>query len=325
MSNPVPPEGDWHPVVLACGHEVLDASQSHYCTYIAIDRLPPARPHLGCAIERDLKHDDEHWFIRVHHLSELAFDEVVFNLKRAVTTLTEGGADSIKEAQHILWRVVECVKVATAIVKPLRTMRQSDFFVFRASLKPASGLESIGARRIELLSGMRADSPYVTEREVEYTYRQFLDRPPGPGDNEPKTRLWTAELTELANQPSVVCLFKQVLARAGITLDDLHDLALMLRNKQPLPASYANREEEIKWLKLLCDRVYNLEVAWYEWRTIHIAVTRPQLKGHDGTGHTTGVAFLEAVAAEAKFYPELAQLRALRREDALPEGPWIST
>ena len=282
MSNPTE-DGSRATTVLPCGHEVLDVNQVHYCEYIALEALLQLQePFAGSARERDIGHHDERQFIVVHQVCELIFSQIIFELHTAIERLQD--RDFLCAVARID-RATHWVKLASHVTKLLDTMTPVDFYMFRASLFPASGAESEAFRKIEVLAGMQAYSPYMATEHGTYTYRQSLDRVLGGGAHDMKSRWWTIEIERLIGQPSIATVF------AGLL--------------QHVPLSVIYTEDRFLSLRTLADALYRFEIAFLGLRTAHVKVTERQIGEDKGGANTMGVKYLKAVAATARFFPAL--------------------
>jgi len=96
-------------------------------------------------------HPEEHLFVTVHHVLELWFKQVIFELERIVAALDE---DRLPEAVWLLGRIGEILKQAEAHWTVLETMSAADFAEFRGNLTGASGMQSRQFRQVEVMIGL---------------------------------------------------------------------------------------------------------------------------------------------------------------------------
>lgn len=295
--------------VLPCGHEVFDAAQTHYCEYVSLERLLALLQPNATGRAREFLHHDELQFVGVHQIAELGFAIHLHTLRAAIAAITEMPNGDSKRACTLLDRLIVWTRQHAAAVKVFHTMHPDDFGKFRDALAPASGAESIAFRMIEILSGIRPDSPYAENCGHAYTFREFLDRAPGPDPNEPKTRWWIPAFDDLAREVSLAAAFDSALVRAGVSLAIIY----------PLYATDA--DPRWLWLRELADRVHVYDKAFVDYRYAHIAVAQAIIGKKPGTGHTSGVPYLLAVAATARFHPELWRFKAAR-QPSRADGAW---
>ncbi|HEU0012839.1 MAG TPA: tryptophan 2,3-dioxygenase family protein [Longimicrobium sp.] len=260
---------------LSCGHTVRDPGQTHYCSYLALDRLLALQPGPEQA-----RHPDEHLFVVTHQSFELWFAQLRTDLPRVIDALDRGDAGL---ATWLVQRCTAIVKMFSPMMRVLETMTLGGFYAFRHHLVPASGGESGQWHEIELLCGAR-----------EPEFRRYLEsqiaEDPATG---PHTRVWTDRLGELWDAPSVATAAEALFARRGIT---------------PADAYAAAHGEGRAWeLVLLAEALLDLDEEVRNWRFVH-ARTAERTIGPDveGTASTSGVRFLERMAVHrASFFPFL--------------------
>jgi tryptophan 2,3-dioxygenase len=265
--------------MLPCGHEVSDANQVHYCSYLRIPELSGLQPP-----EDQLKHHDELLFIITHQAFELWFKQILHELAAATELL---GAGNVGYATWLMRRVSQIVRLLIEQIHITETMAPQDFFAFRAALSPASGTESLQYREIEIRSGLRDTA----------RYRPVLEAAPGPpGSESPQTRVLTASLAAAWEQPSLHDAFMGLLDRRGVTVEQVY---------APLDRSHHHDLFLLAETLLEYDELFNL------WRTHHRVMVERALSGATkGTGHTTGVRYLDRTLAHPHFFPELWAARA---------------
>jgi tryptophan 2,3-dioxygenase len=265
--------------MLPCGHEVSDANQVHYCSYLRLPELSNLQPQ-----EDQLKHHDELLFIITHQAFELWFKLILHELAAAIELLA---SDNAGYATWLMRRVNQIVRLLIEQIHITETMAPQDFFAFRAALSPASGSESLQYREIEIRSGLRDTT----------RYRPALEAVPGlPGSDSPQTRILTASLAAAWEQPSLHDAFMGLLDRHGVTVAQVY---------APLDRS---RHHD---LFLLAETLLEYDELFNLWRTHHRAMVERALSGATkGTGHTTGVRYLDRTLSYPHFFPELWDARA---------------
>ncbi len=309
-----PDGGQTRGAILPCGHEVLDANQVHYCTYVSIRSLEalghpfaedPARVRMALI-------EDETLFVTVHQIAELALGQSARAFRLAQEALA-ADLESRDFAEGVLQarRGTLFLKSSLGAFNPLLTLRQ--FGVFREHLAPASGAESLNMRRIELLVALRAETPYVEERGTAYTYRAFLDRAPGPGPNDPRTRWWTDELSALAAQPSIWERLVTKLDERALTIEDVYRIT-----HDPECGAPAQRAA-CTALRPLCSVLADFETIYGSWRKQHVHTATQQIGDLPGTGHTSGAPYLRQVSETLRLFPGLREAAQRERvQAALP-------
>lgn len=294
-------------VVLECGHEVLDANQVHYCDYLGLNLLWSgvygSDPfHRG--EPRALLHHDEKQFVAVHQMSEQCFEMILFTLEEVISRLESG---ELSEAARFVGRMSSYVKAARGVMQPLFTMRKEDFDLFRGGLGPASGAESIQFRLIEIRSGLRADSPYAEMYGKTFGFREFLDRAPrsGEGPGYPKTRWWTAKMTEECERGrSIAWALAERMRYEEVALNAV----LEAERDQSVDQGLTQGSLWERWGPLI-NALRDYETQFLSLRALHVKIAESQVGEEDrGTGHTSGVPYLRSVHQTARFFSHLNRL-----------------
>jgi tryptophan 2,3-dioxygenase len=265
--------------MLSCGHEVSDGDQTHYCSYLRVADLTSLQPP-----EDALRHHDELLFIITHQAFELWFRQILHELPTVIALL---GQDNAGYATWLMRRVNQIVRLLIEQIHITETMAPQDFFAFRAALSPASGTESLQYREIEIRSGLRDTAKY----------RPALETPPGaPGSAAPQTRMLTERLAAAWDQPSLRDAFLDLLRRRSVEVADVY---------APLDRS---RHTD---LFLLAETLLEYDELFGLWRVHHRAMVERALSAATkGTGHTTGVRYLDRTLTYPHFFPELWEVRA---------------
>lgn len=282
------------PVRLACGHEVVDARQTHYCDYLRLDELLRLQPR-----DDELHHPDEHLFVSTHQTFEIWFKQILFDLPRIIAALN---ADDVGLATWLARRITRISALFTPMIQVLESMAPSDFFAFRPYLAPASGTESEQFRAIEILAGLR-DPAYLR-----YLQMPLADDPEGN-----QTFMWTERLRTLWESRSVNDALMDLLERRGVTPADIYTVA-------PEPNLHFD-------LFLLAETLLDFDETFTLWRVAHARMAERAL-GPDikGTGHTSGVRYLDYAATRPHFFPALWKARTAlwaRQEGLQQEGSQV--
>ncbi|HEX2092445.1 MAG TPA: tryptophan 2,3-dioxygenase family protein [Longimicrobiaceae bacterium] len=276
--------------ILPCGHGVCDPGQTHYCTYLRLDELLRLQPEA----ER-LRHPDEHLFVVTHQAFEVWFSQLRFDLKRIIDALQR---DDVGLATWLTQRCTAITRLFSPMMRVLETMTPSDFYAFRAHLSPASGGESWQWHEVELLAGAREE---ILRRQLE----SELSDEPGSGV---QAYLWTEKLARMWEEPSVASECLALFRRRGVEPADVYRVA---------PADNPHAD-----LVLLSEALMDFDEEVKVWRFVH-ARTAERTIGPDnvGTGHTTGVRYLDAAAVHRElFFPFLWNARGVLWERAQGGG-----
>jgi tryptophan 2,3-dioxygenase len=276
------------PFILACGHSVADQHQVHYCDYLRLNELLQLQPPA-----EQLHHPDEQLFITTHQNIELWLKQILWELQRCIEALD---ADNTGLAIWLMRRINRITALLIPTLQLLDTMAPSDFFDFRPYLAPASGAESQQFRALELLVGVRDPA-----------YRQYLDRRAVESMPDHPTHFWTERLSALWNSRSLSVALTDLLQRRDVTPEELYVVA-------PQQNPHAD-------LFLLVEELLDFDESMVLWRTMHARIVERAIGPHlSGTGHSSGVAYLESGAAKRRFFPHLWHVRthlwAQRVQDA---------
>ena len=118
--------------------------QFDYVYHLQLDRLLTSMRLITT-------HPEEHIFLTTHHVLELWFKHVIFDLKRIVPMLD---GDDLAQANWLMRRLAEILKLAEAHWTVLETMTAADFAEFRGNLTGASGMQSRQFREVEVMIGL---------------------------------------------------------------------------------------------------------------------------------------------------------------------------
>jgi tryptophan 2,3-dioxygenase len=163
----------------------------------------------------------------------------------------------------------------------IETMTPQDFLQFRATLAPASGLQSVQFRELEFLSGAKDDRFVARFRGLTADERKRLAR------RLAEPTLWDAYLGLVGRRgldmssDARVCESLLAIARDRAAHDDLWQLAESLLN-----------HDEVSAL----------------WRARHVQMVERQIGTKSGTGGSTGAPYLHH-RVPMRYYPLLWELR----------------
>jgi tryptophan 2,3-dioxygenase len=264
---------------LACGHVVSDPSQTHYCGYLNLGALLDLQPDPEA-----LRHPDEHLFVVAHQSFELWFKQMRLDMRRAIAALQN---DDVPLATWLAKRCVKVLAMFSPMMRVLETMAPTDFFAFRDHLEPASGTESSGWHEVELLAGLRDEA----------FRRSLSDEPSGDPKEGNPSKLWTEELEKLWHEPSLASEMRNLFARRGVEPEDVYVVA---------PEKNHNGD-----LMLLAEALLDFDEEFRIWRFAHARTAQRTIgPATEGTGHTSGVSYLDYVATHRPdFFPELWRAR----------------
>jgi len=212
-------------------------------------------------------HPEEHLFVTVHHVLELWFKHVIFDLNRIVDLLQK---DDLAQANWLLRRVAEILKLAEAHWTVLETMSAADFAEFRGNLTGASGMQSRQFRQVEVMIGLHQTADDV--------YRDRTEK------------LWPGLMAEYP--VTLRDAFFGVFERAGVSLLEVY------RNR------WARHD-----LFQLAENAFEIDRRFQSWRHNHILMVRRQIGIRArGTGGTFFRDYLASTTVYY-FFPELFEFR----------------
>lgn len=212
-------------------------------------------------------HPEEHLFVTVHHVLELWFKHIIFDLKRIVALIDD---DALPQANWLMRRIGEILKLAEAHWTVLETMSAADFAEFRGQLTGASGMQSRQFREVEVMMGLcqTGGTDYVERVEKQW-----------PG----------------------------LIAEHPRTLRDAF-FAAFERREVDLLSVYRNRWRDHDLFQL-AENAFEIDRRFLSWRHNHILMVRRQIGIRArGTGGTFFRDYLATTAGYC-FFPELFEFR----------------
>ena len=171
----------------------------YYGDYLKIDELLSLQQPLSGGSDTRPAHD-EMLFIVTHQAYELWFKQILFELNAVIKTFGQETVHDQQLGQVIaqLNRVRVIQEVLVQQISIIETMTPLDFLEFRDILVPASGLQSIQFKLIEIRLGLRSKQRTQTDRDFFKTRLSESDR---------------AALQEAENEPGLFQLVQAWLER----------------------------------------------------------------------------------------------------------------
>jgi tryptophan 2,3-dioxygenase len=244
-----------------------------YGTYLRLPDLLAEQVPLA-----DPPAHDELLFITVHQVYELWFKQLLHELVAARDAMDAG---ETWLARHLMQRAEVIERLLVSQIDVLETMTPQDFLQFRATLAPASGLQSVQYRELEFLSGAKDHRFVARFRNLTADERERLSR------RLAEPSLWDAYLGLLGRRgldvtcDDSVCEALLTIARDRSAYDDLWELAESLLNHDEVAAL---------------------------WRARHVQMVERQIGTKSGTGGSTGAPYLHR-RVPLRYYPLLWELR----------------
>ncbi len=234
---------------------------------------------------------DEMLFIIIHQASELWLKLAGHELEAAIRNVRE---DDFRHAFKVIARVKLILMQLTQSWSILSTMTPVDYLKFRDVLGPASGFQSHTYRKLEFLLGNKNSKILDLHRHDEAAYD---------------------ELARVLAEPSLYDVILRKLDNEGFKID-----SRKLDRDFSTPYD-ADDSVEAAWLSIyrnpgghfelyeLAEKLVDIEDAFQNWRFKHMYTVQRIIGNRQGTGGSSGVAFLRK-AIEISFFPELLSVRA---------------
>lgn len=254
-----------------------------YGEYLSLDKILEGQNRLS-------DHHDEMLFIIIHQVSELWMKLILHELKGAIEAIEN---DELSTAFKMLARVS---KTQTQIIQAwdvLSTLTPSEYMQFRDSLGQASGFQSYQYRMIEFALGYK--TPHVLK-----IYEKDKDL--------------HEELKDAYEEPGIYDVAIKALSRAGLPIDkeilDRDVTETYGKNDSVMQAWLTvYRDVETYWdLYELAEKLVDIEDWLQQWRFRHMKTVERIIGFKQGTGGSSGVAYLKKVL-DHRFFPELWDIR----------------
>ncbi len=235
---------------------------------------------------------DEMLFIVIHQVYELWFKQIIHEIDHLADLFTTGGPvqGSLPGILNTLKRSLTILKTMVAQVDIIETMTPMSFNSFRARLDAASGFQSPQFRELEFLLGLRrpgmlkhhADNPPALERlerraQSHSVYQAFLRYAQRNGYEIP-TEVMDPKLESPPEH------------------EGIHAVLLRI---------YRNDDR----LTQVCERLVDLDEGLQEWRYRHVKMVERTIGTKQGTGGSSGAAYLRSTLFEPLF-PDLWNVRS---------------
>lgn len=256
-----------------------------YGDYLGLEKLLDAQSPRS-----EPQHHDEMLFIIQHQTSELWMKLIIHELQAAIRHIRE---DDPGPVIKILARIKQVQRQLFEQWGVLETLTPSEYAEFRDVLGSASGFQSLQYRMVEFLLGNK--NPDIV--------RVF--------DHEPEKR---DALQKILEAPGIYDEFLMFLARRGHKVPQVHldrDWTLPhVRDPGLVPVFKVIYDQPHDyWVEYdLCEKLVDVEESFQLWRFRHMKTVERVIGFKQGTGGSSGVAFLKK-ALELTFFPELLDVR----------------
>lgn len=271
---------------LEAGIQTDFTNRLSYGGYLRLDQLLAAQQPLSSP-----PHHDEMLFIVQHQVSELWLKQLIHELRAAIDHVQR---DELAPCFKILSRAKLIQQQLFNMWAVLETMTPSEYAEFRPVLGQSSGFQSHQYRTLEFLLGNKhagqADvfrydatlhAAISADLNAPSLWDEFLRLLARRGFDIPADRLERDFSQPYAASPGVVAVFKAIYSD---------------------PHAYWDAYE-------MAEKLVDVEEAFQLWRFRHMKTVERIIGFKQGTGGSTGVAFLKR-ALELTFFPELIQVRS---------------
>lgn len=250
-------------------------------------------------LQSDPPHHDEMFFIIIHQSFELWFKQLMHETDLLVRGFRAG---SMSRVLKVIKRINAILSCLCDQIQLLHTLTPAEFAGFRERLGTGSGFQSVQFREMEFAYGIREDF-----------FLQFFE-------NDSAAH---ARLKARADAPSVYDEFLRALHAAGYPVPEAllagQSSATRELNEElvaVLHALYQAPEDNYHWI-LVCEALLDLDMFVSKWRQVHILMVSRTIGGRQGTGGSSGKAFLEQ-RVHHRFFPELWEVRNSFFQSAAP-------
>jgi len=261
------------------------AGRTTYGEYLQLDRL------LSAQVPRSQPpHHDELLFIIQHQTSELWMKLLIHELSACIRYVQ---ADKLEPSFKIFARVAHIQRMLFEQWSVLATLTPNEYLEFRDTLGPASGFQSWQYRALEFLLG---------NKDVNAL---------GPFRHQPDIH---GELGRLLESPSLYDEFLRHLARMGhaVPANRVERDWRQPYEKSPEVVEVFRRiyeDTDTHWDAYeMCEKLVDTEERFQLWRYRHMMTVMRIIGFKQGTGGSSGVAFLRK-ALDLRFFPELWDVR----------------
>jgi tryptophan 2,3-dioxygenase len=257
--------------------------QMSYGDYLQLDEL------LSAQTPQSNQHD-EMLFIIIHQTSELWLKLAGHELSKALSCIQE---NDFGPAFKVISRVKYIFIQLTQSWSILSTLTPSDYLEFRDDLGHSSGFQSAEYRKLEFLLGNK-NAGLIKVHESKPAVHQALDK--------------------ILKQASLYDEVIKALVRVGFKIDEAHinrDFTQpYVANDSVLAAWLTVYQNPDQYFELyeLAEKLVDIEDSFQQWRFKHMYTVQRIIGHKQGTGGSSGVAFLKK-ALDVSFFPELFDVR----------------
>lgn len=258
-------------------------SEVSYSSYLKIEELLSLQKPLSDGPEHD-----EMLFIIIHQSYELWFASMLHEMEAAQRALEEG---NLHAALALLGRLRTIMKALVAQVDILETMTPLQFNSFRDRLDSSSGFQSAQFRELEAVLGRRDTGPmaaFAADSRAHERISVAMSR----------RTVWDSTLILVAGRGH------------NLPEDVMHrDPSSSYEPNAAVQAAVAGAYRSDAELALLFERLIDLDEGLQEWRYRHVKMVERTIGMKQGTGGSSGAAYLVSTLFKPVF-PDLWAVRS---------------
>jgi tryptophan 2,3-dioxygenase len=293
------------------------AERNSYSRYLQLDRLLSAQA-------TQTQSEDELLFIVMHQSHELWFKLAIHELGCATAALMQPQAretDCLMAFKR-LSRVCEIQHLLIHSWDVLTTLTPDEFYLFRETVGKdgASGFQSAQYRILEFKLGLKYTS---------ITMRTPAGRRELPVIDNVEDEADRAALRAALEAPSIYDATVHYMSLQPFSvIRPRREYATRYRSSRAVAEAWLHvyeRRERAPELYQLGEKLVDLEDAFRRWRFAHLATVSRVIGINPGTGGSSGLKYLKAVAnqlIDSPLYPELWEVRdrmfSRERRDGAP-------
>jgi tryptophan 2,3-dioxygenase len=256
---------------------------STYGDYLCLDELLAAQKPVTAV-------HDEMLFIIQHHTSELWIKLLLHELDLAVDLIRR---DRLPETFKIFARVGHIQRLLFEQWAVLETMTPSEYLQFRDALGKASGFQSYQYRALEFVLGNKDAGTLKPHAHDQRIHTELMTRLAAPSIYDEFLR-WLARHGYAIPADKVTRDFSKPYEKSDAVLEAFRTI-------------YADPDKHYVAYDM-CEKLVDVEERFQLWRFRHMTTVKRIIGFAQGTGGSSGVAFLKK-ALDLTFYPELWDVR----------------
>lgn len=255
-----------------------------YGSYLSLDKLLDSQNLVTGA-------HDEMMFVIIHQASELWMKLCIHEIGAAMREVENDNLGAVFKMLSRVSRIQGQLRQSWAV---LSTMTPADYLAFRDDLGQSSGFQSFQYREIEFALGNKNAALIKVHRKNPERYER---------------------LRKVLHAPSFYDLCLRQLAKKGFDIPSDYldrDWSLPYVPSKVVEAAWARvySDPAKHWdFYELAEKLIDLEQEFAMWRFSHMKTVERIIGYRQGTGGTSGVAFLEK-ALKLRFFPELWTVRS---------------